>query len=315
MSYCIYCGQSLAENCKFCTHCGKSVEKSENVIQKTETEIKNPNFFVKTNLKTDSNINVKTEIVIGGFSNVLEVSQIVSPFQTIMKGIIRLLKGFRTIFKDKKALIAALILAGIWIFLIVLLMLQIESLPIRLLSLLTFAEGGVKRNLLGMITGAVGKGIFAAFFISLFSDGVREYTKGVKSFFASFKGIKMEGISVRLAGMGISLLFYNLIVTKAEMMQVMVGVASFFLILRALAGGGHFIREFCIALVAKKTPKRTIENTEALNSLLSGGALGFVISVLLSMLPFAYTPFILGAVTIIVAIIIEILGKKKKKVA
>jgi hypothetical protein len=75
-----------------------------------------------------------------------------------------------------------------------------QPIPVRLLSFLTFAGGGVSGGLLGAVGGAVGKGVFAYFaaetIIPLFSRGtpLKGMGTGVKNLLSSFS-VKGKSVS------------------------------------------------------------------------------------------------------------------------
>ena len=322
MSFCSNCGQSNDENSKFCPNCGTLIQQHQNNdinVKKTtitEMTVQNAISLGKAAVSADffdSNASsTPGETALFEFSPKSDVLPINSPISVIFKGIVNIFKGIKSVFRDKKSLILSIILALLWIVLIIFSMAKKDSQFTRILSVLTFSQGGMKTNILGIVTGLFGKGIFAVFFVSLFSGKLKGASSGFKKLFSSYKYIKTRRFSGFLIGTGFSLIFYNFIVASADLKQCMFGVAGFFLMLRALGERDTFIRRLFVSLTAKKTTTGRTENKELLEKLLSGLAFGFVLSVALSAIPFAYTPYCAGAAAIITAAILTIINSKKK---
>ncbi|MDD4078050.1 MAG: hypothetical protein PHT03_08805, partial [Bacilli bacterium] len=103
----------------------------------------------------------------------ISVLDVLSPVILIKESFGKLILSLKSIFKNKKRLILIGIIALLWIIFILLPVFGINPLPVKILSFLTFAQGGISMNPLRVIGGVIGKGVFAIFFLSLFDDGLK----------------------------------------------------------------------------------------------------------------------------------------------
>lgn len=266
------------------------------------------------NIMAGNITSIKASSVIGEsyFEHSPAMTQIDSVNRILFDGIGKIFNNFISVFRNKRKLIMALITAVIWIILMLLPMFGINLKPVRWLSNLTFAQGGMSNNILNIIGGILGKSIVATFYALLFSGRLKNVGAGLKRVFSSIKFSNLKQSGMLLFGLGAALIVYNFMVGFAFIGYSIVGVSSIILTLNAIGGNG-FIRRLAASITAKKMQKQRTENTGMLNCLLSGVAIGFVLSVILSAIPFEYTPYIAGCVAIITAIVLAILGKKDKK--
>ncbi|MDD4124126.1 MAG: hypothetical protein PHW77_00135 [Eubacteriales bacterium] len=237
-----------------------------------------------------------------------------NPFTAVFGSIKRFVCGFKSLFKNKKKLIPALVLAFLWILLSLLPMLGVNNAAVKTLSSLTFAQGGYSKNIVNIIGGLLGKGMVAAVFVSLFSGGLKSTSGGLKQTVSSFKNsIKnTESFCLWLMGTGFALVFYNFTVGKASVWQGMAGIAGLLLCLRAFGTSGGFLRNILTSLTANKSNGIRHENKISLQSLLSGMACGFAIAVIMSPIPFAYAPYCAGlAFTVTAAVSLLVLRPAK----
>ena len=341
--FCTKCGKQLAEDTKFCTSCGMAIDVSAEQAEQPEqtqqvnTEIGTNTASVQSSaagvgsaaqtVKQGANLASKllqttsTASSISGESafsvpsfNSGGVMSAISPFTTLFSGAKRIFTSFKSAFKDKKKLIPAIVLAVTWILLTLLPMLGVNPLPVKLASWLTFAQGGVSNNVLNIIGGVIGKGVFATLIVSLFSGGnpLKKIKSGFGKLISSFKCSNLGQTGALLLGAGIALVAYNFMAGFSSLIQSMAGISALLLTLRSLGSSGGFLRKFVGGFTAKKGSP---VNTNTVNRVLAGMTTGFAAAVMLSAVPWGYTPYCVGAAAAVAGVILCIVGGNKKEVA
>lgn len=224
----------------------------------------------------------------------------------------RLVEGFKRVIKDKKQLIPALVLGGIWVVLTLLPSLGINPLSVKILSWLTFARGGLGGNILNKIAGIVGKGLFASLLTKLITDKstLGNIKAGFSSLTNSIKGEKAIN-PVWLFGVGIALIAYNLMVTHTTLQNTMAGVACFALSLRSMVLGKGVVLRLFTSIISKIKPASSVE----INRLMTGWTSGFALGVVISLIPVSFGGYLFGAAAIIAATIMVFVKKPKQEVA
>lgn len=232
------------------------------------------------------------------------------PLKVLLSEGVSLINGIGRNFKNKKKLIPALILSGLWLLLMLLPALGINFFIMQVLSWLTFAHGGTGDGILSLIGGIFGKGVFAGFVFSLFSDNgaSQGLGRGLKNLFSFFTTKGSSSIGMLLGGAGLALIAYNFMAGSTSLANVMVGVASLLLSLRALGNRAGFMRRFLGSFTRR--PGNGLLGI-ATDIPLAGLATGFTLSLLLSAFPFAFSGYILGVLLLIASTLLRFLGAGK----
>ncbi|HAS73863.1 MAG TPA: hypothetical protein DCS67_06940, partial [Clostridiales bacterium UBA8960] len=224
------------------------------------------------------------------------------PLKVLMGGFGGTFKNVRGLFQNKKMLISALVLGAIWLLLAILKALGIDWAPINWLSVATFAHGGISRNPVEIVGGLVGKSVYAVMLLSLLSGGHKGIGTGLKTVFRSLKGLDRKGASLFLVGLGVALFGYNFMVGEPQIIDAAVSVAALMVVLRALGNYRGFLRRFVVALTASKAKKIRSENTKHVNQMLTGGAVGFLLTLPLSFVPLGWIGYLVGGVVFVAGV-------------
>ena len=158
-----------------------------------------------------------------------------------------------------------------------------DSPVVRILSWITFSEGGFDRSVPGMFGGILGKGTVAAALLSLFTGGRKYLMKGMGTLFAGRSG--KRGLLSILAGMILGGLAYFAFAGKnASWDTAMAGIAGAILSLKALGRGSGRLYELSQSLTSRRVNgARTITKGRC-DGFLTGLTLGFVLAAALSVL-------------------------------
>lgn len=326
MAFCQNCGKKIDDGKTFCSGCESAAgnhtvnfpfnaqpsaeENQEGFLRKRLSGLNSASGGIFSFAASQ----VPGEVAAGVLPSVSGIINVFNPFSVILGGIKRVFTGFAAVFKDKKRLIPAIVLAVSWIILSLLPMLGINNVAVKLLSLLTFAGGGYSGSIAGIIGGLIGKGMVASVFMSLFSGELKGIAGGAKQIFSSFKTSAGDAslFCFTLLGAGASMIFYNFTVERASVWQDMAGVAGCLICLRAIGTGKGFLNNLISSLTAKRSAGERHENAPALTALISGMTCGFAFAVLMSPIPFAYAPYCVGVAftaVSLVSILILKLGK------
>ena len=190
MKYCINCGGEIADDAKFCRHCGSPVYMAEEQVVEAKAEGTKPaevgravgskiTGAIPASAQTGEMALGDSFSLSGGLLNSYkgETGKILSPIRAIFKTIGSFFKGIVGLFKTPKNLVIILVIFVIWI---VLWFFRDSDSPIvKISSFLTFANVGEGRSVIGAIGTAFGKGTVAAFWVSLFSGGIPAFFKGI----------------------------------------------------------------------------------------------------------------------------------------
>ena len=315
--FCTSCGKAIPENSNFCTSCGAKVSSYEpennDVPAKADKLVTNRVKSRAVTFASSSVSNITPALQSAGEAvlpagNISDMGDM-KFFPSFLSGVRSFFGGFKNIFKNKKRLTAVIILAVIWFALILLQSLGINPFPVKLAAWLTFAQGGASNNIIRMAGGVLGKGIFATCFVWLLAGGYKNIGSGLKGLGRAYKQFSLKKLARLLMGTGAALIIYNFMAGYASVIKSMVGVASFLLVLRSLGSNGGFLRRLAASLTAGKNS----ENKTAPDALLQGLAIGFALSVPLSLIPWGYTQYCSGLAILIAGIILLIVSNSIKR--
>lgn len=285
--FCRNCGSQITDEAQFCTHCGAMVDS----VRATD-----PNGM--------------------GL-------QAAATAPTSLTGLIR--NSFRqakealsAYFKNPKQLIPVIVLAVFWLLLGILQAFGISPWPLKLLSFLTFAQGGLIGGFLGAVGGIIGKAIFAYFVSALLTPlftgkaSKKLVREGFQRFISGFSLYSLGVAAALLIGIGVSLIVFNFLSGNSSLINSMPGLVGFVLAVRALIHRSGFFWNTLLMLANKLSKGRT-PGGDTVHRFVSGFAVGGLAGVGLSSLPWPYFPYLLGLTLVIVGIVLGIAAKSRKE--
>lgn len=138
-----------------------------------------------------------------------------------------------------------LIIPGIWMLLNILQANGINPWPLKILSFLSCANGGMSGGFFGGFGGIIGKGVFVAGVVTLFSMIFRKKSSSKRSFGEMLKGsfgVNRDTLGVYFTGIGIALLLYLFITGGATRISALCGIAAMVISATSALNNGFSVR-------------------------------------------------------------------------
>ncbi len=284
--------------------------------QKKTTTTKSENFRFQASTAMGEAVygSLKQEVV-------SSVSEKVSFGSVIGNGFKQFFQGLGSCLKNPKYIILTLLVIifyfVVWLILNILQSLGINPWPLKILSFLTCADGGMSGGFLGGVGGIVGKGVFVSGMITLISPLFRKKGSSKRSFGDTLKGtflIKREMIGYYVLGIGIALIIYIFITGGATRIACLCGVGAMIVSARSAVNNGFLSR-----IIGSLIPGKNAAGGAGLG-LMKGYVIGFAISVFLGVVTGTrFIPILLSFPIILTGILLIILNlvgviKPKKEV-
>lgn len=235
-----------------------------------------------------------------------------SPLQYLRHSCKVLLGGLVVAFKDKRGLLSIALVALAWLVLAVLPIVGINPLPVKLLSFLTFAQGGLGMGALGTIGGIIGKTLWAYLLLPLFhgKKPLAGLSRGWQKLLITISGSHGQMRSWRGLGLGAGcgLIAFNFFSGNASLQNSMVAIVALIFVLRALATPTGFLPGLLNAFIssyAKPSSQLSVEQ------LLSGLAIGFALALPLAFSGISSIGYLAGLLSLIAAIVAKPKGRKE----
>lgn len=280
IKYCRNCGKQLNKTAKFCKYCGYQLmavqEKSSFIPENRIIAAKNPGEFDYGDIDLKSIARAEVGKAASKAMAGTPVMEILSPIKVLAASIGGFLRGIVNLVRNPKSAIIPFVFAVIWIVLAFLR--DSGLLPVRILSWLTFAEGGLDRgSIVGMIGGILGKSVVVTMFASLFSGGAVSFLRGLKDIFNG-KGEK-RGVLTIIIGLvtGVLLYFAFSGFGTASAGTSMAGIAGAILSVEAVGGSGGMIGSLAQSVTSKMQSGVRVPQHGKAVGLLTGMSLGFLI--------------------------------------
>lgn len=299
--FCTECGASVLRGQQFCTRCGARLEAPE-----AEPLTRNTAAPEGANQRL--------------YANISPPHSKAAPFKYLCAHIKASVKGIGSVFKNVRVVIALAVMAVIWILFSLLPLFGINPLPVQILSILTFSQGGLYNGVHGALGGIVGKILFAYLAMPLLTG--QNPFRGVP---AGFKKIPVAvGKSVPpglfFIGLGIAPILYNFMAGSASLMKIMAAFAGFLLCIRAMGAREGFLRGFVSSVLDAYTRRSGVPPYN--ESVLAGLAAGFLLSIPLSLLVLippwqpilGYVCYFTGSGLLIIGVVLQLVSNGRKVV-
>ena len=235
------------------------------------------------------------------------------------KFIIAYIRQSLTVLKNPKQMLPTVVLGLVWLVLALLGSFGINPLPVRVLSFLTFAQGGMFGSVFGALGGILGKVVVAAFLnaaiVPLFQKKAlfSGIGGGFKGFFGGLAVNSITAVAPLLGGVGASLLLYAFMNSNQSLQNSMVGIIAFVMLLQNLGRQGGFLWGLAFSAANSLSKGRT-PSYIGVTRCISGMTLGFALGVALSVMGLRWCVW-LGMLLLIAALMFVIVSKNKKGVA
>lgn len=311
--FCTSCGKLVEEDAKFCTGCGAPVCK--NATSGTAQSIQGGTEVSRTAPSKTAASVVKGVMTAAEISKIAPEQKKVGPVNYIA-GYIR---QSLAVLKNPRQMLPTIVLGLVWLVLALLGSFGINPLPVRILSFLTFAQGGMFGGVLSAVGGIVGKVVVAAFLnatiVPLFQKKApfSEIGGGIKGFFGSLAVKSMDALSPLLGGIGLSLLLYTFMNSTQSLQNSVVGIIAFVMLLQNIGRQGGFLWGLAFSIAGSISRGRT-PSYLSVSRCISGMTLGFVLGVALSAIGLRWCGW-LGMILLIATLVFAIVSKSQKGVA
>ncbi|MDR5658374.1 hypothetical protein RH915_02615 [Serpentinicella sp. ANB-PHB4] len=240
-----------------------------------------------------------------------------SPLQFLLDSITGFFQGFKLLFSNFKALILIIFISSVWLLLMLLNSFVVDNQFIKVLNLLTFAQGGTSGGVAGLIGGVVGKGLLTYLLftttINIFGNKkIISSIRGAKVLLGTLKVRKHKSLDSLLLGSGISLIAYNFMAGDITPMTNMAAISGLILSLRALSNRAGFLRGFIKSIIYQIS--KDIPTVTRVNYIIAGLSSGFALAVPLSYISGGRIGYLAGITLLIVALVIKFVYGKRVEV-
>ena len=220
------------------------------------------------------------------------------------------------VFKHPMMLLPTLVLGAIW--LVIGYLSSTTELPgwAKVVSFLSFAEGGLFGGALGAAGGIVGKVVVAVFINSVILPLFQKklpfvgVAGGIKGMFSNMGEQVVCGIAPFLGGMGAALLLYSFMNISHVQINAFVGVAAVVLLLQNIGNQGGFLFGLLFS-VANSITKGRVPRFITITRMLTGMTVGFTVAVGLSMAGVKWS-ILLGLPLLLLALLLALVLNRKK---
>ena len=311
--FCTSCGAALNEGAKFCAKCGANAFPSNESAQiSTETPPKAAKF--EQEIPKTMNSTIKGPLIERASEDAPQDSPLGAG-----KFISAYIRQSLTVLKNPRQMLPTALLGLVWLVLALLGSFGINPFPVRILSFLTFAQGGMFGGVLGAAGGILGKVVVAAFLNAAIVPLLQKKAPfsgiggGIKGFFGGLAVKSITAVAPLLGGVSISLLLYAFMNSTQSLQNSIVGIIAFIMLLQNFGRQGGFLWGLAFSAANSLSKGRT-PSYIGVTRCISGMTLGFALGVALSAMGLRWCTW-LGILLLIAALVFVIVSKGKKEVA
>ena len=214
------------------------------------------------------------------------------------------------------AVLFSLCIPLFWLLLNVLEANGINPWPLKILSFLSCANGGMSGGFIGGFGGIIGKGVFVAGIVTLFSLPFRKREDQKRSFGKTIKGafgVTKDSLGVYFTGIGIALLIYLFLTGGATRISSLCGISAM-----VIAADSALNNSFLVRIINSVFSFGKPAAGPAGAGLMRGSAVGYAISSVLGLITGTrIIPIILavlflnvGIIFLIIRLIVILTSKK-----
>ena len=214
------------------------------------------------------------------------------------------------------AVLFSLCIPLFWLLLNVLEANGINPWPLKILSFLSCANGGMSGGFIGGFGGIIGKGVFVAGIVTLFSLPFRKRDNQKRSFGKTIKGafgVTKDSLGVYFTGIGIALLIYLFLTGGATRISSLCGISAM-----VIAADSALNNSFLVRIINSVFSFGKPVAGPAGAGLMRGSAVGYAISAVLGLITGTrIIPIILavlflnvGIIFLIIRLIVILTSKK-----
>lgn len=278
-----------------CPSCGKEIENGSNKCPFCHINISN-----NQTLDVDAGTNAG-EVLISSDGSL--INKPVQRFSQVIKdGFMRIINSFKNVFKNKRVMITTIVMIVVWLILDIINGSGNDSIVIKILSFMTFANAGMNGGIFGFIGGVIGKGVFTGAVVSI----VNSIGKKNNGFFRDFKEIFNVGkgnVFPYIFGIGIAFFGFLLISGGMTRLSFMGGIGAAYVFTKASARQG-FAQNFFASIFAKgqnKIPSFVPSIIKGISIGFMGASLIGLTGINLILYLFGFIAFNLGLVMTIIS--------------
>lgn len=226
----------------------------------------------------------------------------------------RFCEEVKYIFTHPKKLIPAIVLGVIWIALAIMSALLKDIQFIKILSSITYANGGMYGGVLGTVGGIFGKAVFAAFITGTVNaicekrNPFKNCGKGIRALFGS----GLQAVNPFLMGAGAGLIIYWFFNVTSNPVNCAVAVAGAVSAIMAIGRQNGILFSLLFGIIGKISQGRTPSYVTT-GRVMAGLSAGFVIGMPLTLARRGWILLTAGGVLMVTSIVLIIVQSAKTK--
>ncbi len=306
-SKCIVCGESNAEDARFCKKCGQRMPTENHESTDTENhQTTEMNDIAAPEEKGSMDFNQVMVLKAG------VLKQESSLFRYLGGRIKSSVVGFRYLFKDPKLLITAVFIILVWIVQLILKAAGTDNIVTRIVGYVTYAKAGTTFTVRGFISGIAGRFLYISSVLSLVKgfaslgrpSGRKDNGKNIAG---AFKVCGLHGLVALMLGCGLGIIGYTFLSNSFDPELSIIGGVSIAMLLRVMARGKGFLYGFFESIMTKsgkdggQTYIKTYANPHVVMNTIAGVTIGTAIALPITLTESGLLGYGLGIIFLVIA--------------